>query len=173
MKEIIKNSRFVRWLDSLEVWKKLKAHPFFGRLLNYEFISYIFFGVLTTVVNYLVFFLMPRFESGGLDLVLANTAAWIAAVAFAFVTNKLYVFESKDRTRSAVLSELVPFVTCRLLSLVMETLILYVTVTLLRFNEPLMKILSGILVIIVNYFASKYLIFRKEKDAPASGEETE
>ncbi|MBO7364637.1 MAG: GtrA family protein, partial [Lachnospiraceae bacterium] len=111
--------------------------------------------------------------SGGLDLVLANTAAWIAAVAFAFVTNKLYVFESKDRTRSAVLSELVPFVTCRLLSLVMETLILYVTVTLLRFNEPLMKILSGILVIIVNYFASKYLIFRKEKDAPASGEETE
>ena len=161
MKQKIMESGLVRRLSGLHFFRYLAAHPVFGKIFNYEMITYITAGFLTTVVNYVVYFLMPRFESGGLDIVLANAAAWIAAVAFAFVVNKIFVFDSPSWERKIFLRELVQFVSCRLLSLGLETVFLYFTVEVLGLNEPLFKIISNIFVLIINYIASKFLIFRK------------
>ena len=162
MKNRILNLRIVKWISGLRISKYLSSHRFFGRIFNYETISYIFFGVLTTAVNYIVFFLMPRFESGGLDLVLANTAAWIAAVLFAFVVNKIFVFDSPSWNRGTVFREFFPFITARLLSLLFDDVFVWLTAGVFKWNEPLMKILSSIFVLLANYFASKFIIFRKK-----------
>ncbi len=160
MKERILSSGFVRWISSRKLFRYLSGHRIFGQFFNYEFISYVIAGVLTTVVNYVVYFLMPRFESNGLDIVLANTVSWIAAVLFAFVVNKIFVFDSPSWSFKTVIRELLPFIGCRLLSWGFDTLFMYVTVGLLHWNEPLCKILSNIIVLLMNYVASKFLIFK-------------
>ncbi len=161
MKQKIMESGLVRRLSGLRFFRYLAGHRIFGKFFNYEMITYIIAGVLTTVVNYVVYFLMPRFESNGLDIILANAAAWIAAVAFAFVVNKIFVFDSPSWERRIFFRELFQFVSCRLLSLGLETAFLYLTVEVLGLNEPLFKIISNIFVLIINYIASKFLIFRK------------
>ena len=70
MKEKILESRPIRWLSGLKISKTLSEHPFFGKFCNYEMITYLIAGVLTTVVNYVVYFLMPRFGTKGLDIIL-------------------------------------------------------------------------------------------------------
>ena len=162
MKQKILDSGLVRRLSGLRFFKYLTGHRVFGRFFNYETITYIIAGVLTTAVNYVVYFLMPRFGSGGADIVLANCTAWICAVAFAFIVNKIFVFDSPSMDKRTVLRELLPFVSCRLMSLGLETALIYVTVELLHLNEPLFKVISSIFVLIMNYFASKFLIFKKE-----------
>jgi len=163
MKEKICNSRPIKWLSGLRISRYFCSHPFFGRFCNYEMITYLIAGVLTTLVNYLVYFLMPRFGTKGLDIILAQIVAWIAAVAFAYVVNKIFVFDSPSWKREVVLRELVPFVVCRLTSLGLETAFIYVMVALLHINETLMKIIASIFVLLINYFASKFLVFRRRK----------
>lgn len=161
MKQKIMDSGLVRRLSSLRFFRYLSGHPLFGKLFNYEMITYIAAGVLTTAVNYVVYFLMPRFGENGADIVLANVTAWIAAVVFAFFVNKIFVFDSPGWDRKTFFREFFSFVSCRLLSLGLETLFLYVTVTLLKWNEPLCKIVSNIFVLVINYIASKFFIFKK------------
>ena len=171
MKENILNSGWVKKLSETKLVKGLSNHRFFGKFVNYEVIMYLIAGVLTTVVNYVVYFLMPRFESNGLDIVLANTVSWIAAVLFAFVVNKIFVFDSPEWNLRTLYREFLPFVAARLLSWGFDTLFLYVTVGLLNFNEPLCKILSNVIVLIMNYVASKFFIFKKKKPAEAAESE--
>ena len=161
MKQKITDSRLCRFIAGLTISQKLSSHPFFGKFCNYEMIAYVICGVLTTIVNYVVYFLMPRFESHGADLILANVIAWICAVLFAFAVNKVFVFDSPSFEKKTLSREFTAFVSCRLLSLGLETVILYIFVTVLQVNEPLMKILANILVLIMNYFASKFIIFKK------------
>ncbi len=162
MKDKILNSRLLKRIRELKISKKIAADPFFGKLINYETVSYVICGVLTTAVNYVVYFLMPRFESRGFDIVLATCVSWAFAVIFAFAVNKAFVFDSPSWDRKTLLREFVPFLTCRLLSLAFDALFMYVTVGVLRLNEPLFKILSSVFVLLANYFASKFLIFRKK-----------
>ena len=161
MKDKIISSRFIRWLSSWKIVKYFSGHPFFSKFLNYEVISYLIVGVLTTVVNYVVYFLMPRFGTSGIDVVVATGAAWVAAVAFAFFANKIFVFDSPSWDRKTVMKELPSFITARLLSLGFDALFTFITIGRLRWNEPLMKILSNIFVLIANYAASKFFIFKK------------
>ena len=161
MKQKITDSRFCRFIAGLTISRKLSSHPFFGKFCNYEMIAYLICGVLTTVINYVVYFLMPRFESHGADLILANIVAWIFAVLFAFAVNKVFVFDSPSFEKKILTREMTGFVSCRLLSLGMETVFLYIFVTVLHLNEPIMKILANVLVLIMNYFASKFIIFKK------------
>ena len=161
MKEKICRSRFVKWLSSLKISQWASNHPVLGTYLTYEIITYVICGVLTTVVNYVVYFIVPL-GTEGTEVVIKTGIAWVAAVLFAFVVNKVFVFDSPSWDSKTVLRELVPFIVARLLSLGFDALFMYVTVGLLNFNEPLFKIISNVFVMIANYFASK-LIFRKKE----------
>ncbi|MBQ7606602.1 MAG: GtrA family protein [Desulfovibrionaceae bacterium] len=121
---------------------------------------YIFFGVLTTAINYIVYVFAILLLS--LPCLTANTIAWIVAVIFAFITNKHYVFASKSRDAPRVLKELGEFVAARLLSVLVETAILFLFVLQLGWNEFLVKLVANAIVIILNYLASKWIIFRSQ-----------
>lgn len=122
-------------------------------------LSYLFFGVLTTAVNYLVY--LPLYNLAGLPAALSNAIAWAAAVAFAFLTNKPLVFKSHDWSAKVVIPELTKFVGCRVVSGLLETGIILLTVDILQWNGNWMKLLTNMLVVILNYVGSKLLVFRK------------
>lgn len=126
---------------------------------NRDVLTYLIFGVLTTVVNYAVY--LPVYNWLGLSAAVSNMIAWVAAVAFAFLTNKPFVFQSHDWSRQVVLPELSKFVGCRVASGVMETVILFLTVDLLHWNGNIWKLVTQVLVVILNYVASKLIVFKK------------
>lgn len=123
-------------------------------------IPYLIFGVLTTVVNYLVY--IPVYNLAGLSATVSNMLAWVVAVAFAFLTNKPFVFKSHDWSWRVVGPELAKFVGCRIGSGLAETVIIFLAVDLFQGNGNLWKLLTSVLVVILNYFGSKLLVFRKK-----------
>lgn len=125
----------------------------------WDVLSYLFFGVLTTVVNYLIY--LPVFNLCGLSAAASNILAWVGAVIFAFLTNKPFVFHSHDWSAQTVVPELTKFISCRLASGVLETLILLLAVDCLRWNGNIWKLVTQVMVVIVNYVGSKLLVFRK------------
>ena len=106
-------------------------------------------------------------------VLVVNVIAWIAAVAFAFVTNKLFVFESKERDKKTLFVQITSFVGSRLFSLLVEEGILALFVSILKYNENIWKLVAAVFVVIMNYFFGKFLVFRKkkEKKEESSGEE--
>ena len=125
---------------------------------NRDILTYLFFGVLTTIVNYLIY--LPVFNLCGLSAAVSNMIAWVGAVIFAFLTNKPFVFHSSDWSAKTVIPELTKFVSCRLASGAMETGILFLTVDCLHWNGNVWKLVTQVLVVIVNYVGSKLLVFR-------------
>ena len=125
-----------------------------------EVVSYLFFGGLTTLVNYIVY--LPCYNILHLSGAVSNAIAWVVAVAFAYVTNKPFVFKSYDWSAKTVLPELTKFVGCRVGSGLLETAIIFVLVDCLRGNGNIIKLLTSVLVVILNYVASKLLVFRKK-----------
>ncbi len=125
----------------------------------WDVVSYLFFGVLTTVVNYLVY--LPVYNLLGFPAAVSNAIAWVAAVAFAYLTNKPFVFKSHDWSAKTVIPELTKFVGCRVASGAVETLILFFAVDLLGWNGNIWKLITSVLVVILNYLASKLLVFKK------------
>ena len=125
----------------------------------WDILSYLFFGVLTTVVNYLVY--LPCYNLLGISASLSNVIAWVAAVAFAYLTNKPWVFKSHDWSRQTVIPELTKFVGCRVGSGALETGIIFLFVDVLCWNGNVMKLITSVLVVILNYIGSKLLVFRK------------
>ena len=125
----------------------------------WDILAYLFFGVLTTVVNYVVY--LPCYNLLGLSAVVSNGIAWVVAVAFAYLTNKPFVFRSHDWSWKTVGPELVKFVGCRVGSGMTETVILFLTVDTLGFNGNLRKLMTSVIVVILNYIGSKLLVFKK------------
>lgn len=125
-----------------------------------EPIVYLVFGVLTTVVNYVVY--LPCYNLMGINASVSNMIAWVAAVAFAFLTNKPFVFQSHDWSAGVVIPELTKFVGTRIGSGALETLILFLSVDLAGMNGNVWKLLTSVLVVILNYIGSKLLVFRKK-----------
>ena len=123
-------------------------------------ILYVVFGVLTTVINIAVYALCYRVLR--LPNVPSNVIAWILAVLFAFVTNKLYVFESKSLERGTVMRELLSFVGARLATGLLDLAVMFVGVDLLHGPDLVFKVGSNVLVIILNYVLSKLIVFRKK-----------
>ena len=164
MKEKIINSRFVRRLSSLKVSQRLRKNKFFGKIFTYEIITYLIAGVLTTAVSYGSYFAARIFFPGDAGVLVSQVISWILAVIFAYVVNKIFVFDSPSWSAKTVVREFLPFLAARLLSFVFDTAFVYVTVAVFRWNEPLMKLLSNVFVLIMNYIASKFLIFRKKKE---------
>lgn len=142
-----------------------------------ELIKYLFFGLLTTVVGLGSFKLFDVVLGEKLYL-LTNVISWIIAVAFAFITNKIWVFESKSFNRSIVFKELISFFGARVFTLLLEELGLWLLITVigmknisgfkllgLDINGNLMaKLIISVVVVIINYIFSKFLIFKKKKE---------
>ena len=126
---------------------------------HYDIISYLFFGVLTTAVNYLIY--LPCSNLLHFSASVSNVIAWAFAVAFAYLTNKPFVFKSHDWSAKTVVPELTKFVGSRIVSGVLETAIIFVTVDVLGWNGNVMKLVTSVLVVIFNYVASKLLVFKK------------
>ena len=121
---------------------------------------YLIFGVLTTAVNYLVY--IPCLNLLGLKASVSNVIAWCVAVLFAFLTNKPFVFESKDWSAKTVVPEFTKFVGTRVASGLMETVILMVAVDMLGWNGVIWKLVTNVIVVILNYIGSKLLVFRRK-----------
>lgn len=128
----------------------------------YDILAYLFFGVLTTVVNYVVY--LPCYNLFRLSGTVSNVIAWAVSVAFAFLTNKPFVFKSHDWSVKTVVPELGKFVSCRVGSGLIETGVLFLTVDLLYGNGNIWKILTSVLVVVLNYVGSKLLVFRNGKE---------
>ena len=155
------------WIDALaRLMIRLigKGSPKLGGLCeklwnNTELVAYLFAGVATTVVNYVVYFIATRML--GLGVMAGTWTAWVVAVAFAYVVNKVFVFHTHCGSAAALVKEAAGFAAMRLASLGMETVIMFVTVELLGLNDLVMKLLTNFLVIILNYVFSKLFIFKK------------
>lgn len=148
-----------------------------------ELILYVIFGGLTTLVNYVVYFLC---KAVGLSYSPATVIAWIVAVGFAYIVNRVWVFASKSRGVRAVLREIILFVGARLFSLVLELGVMFVGMDLLGagrwvvslstvtlpLGEFLTKTVAQILVVLSNYVFSKLVIFRKSRSQSSEPGET-
>ena len=131
-------------------------------------ILYLIFGGLTTVVDWSVSFLLYYLWGEAIDATPwlihgANVIAWVAAVTFAYVTNRIWVFESKRRGFLPILGEIGAFAGGRVLTLLLQEALMAIFFTWLGFNEYAVKIVAAVLVVILNYFISKLWVFRKDK----------
>ncbi len=122
-----------------------------------EVMLYLFFGLCTTLINIFTFSILRTI---GIGLYVSNIIAWIVAVLFAFITNKVYVFEKKSKNN--LLKECFSFYWYRLLSfIILDMGTMFIMVSLLSINETISKIVANILVIVFNYLVSKLIIFKK------------
>ena len=149
----------------MERIKKLIRSEAFRELFVYGVV-----GVLTTAVNYAVYFVVTRLAAliaGAAPdhaalIAVGNVLSWIASVAFAFWANKKYVFRSADWGKAALKKEIPGFVAARLFSLALDIAIVELMVHAMGVNDLIAKLVSNVVVIIVNYFLSKFWIFRKK-----------
>ena len=129
----------------------------FEKFVNYETISYLVVGVLTTIISIAVF--TGCYRKLKMSTVVSNIISWVIAVAFAYVANKIFVFQSPSWEMAVVIKEIIGFVSARLLTLGFDIAFIYITVDKLHWNDILCKIGSNVVVMIVNYVASKLFIF--------------
>ena len=123
-----------------------------------QIVLYLIFGVCTTVINTVCYWLL--YDVLSWSNLLSTVIAWLAAVIFAFVTNKRYVFESKKSGIHEQLTEFASFFSCRILTGILDVVIMAVAVDMLKWNGLVWKLISNIIVTVLNYIASKFLIFK-------------
>ncbi|MBO9131015.1 GtrA family protein [Bacillus sp. 165] len=126
-----------------------------------EIISYLVFGGLTTVINIVVYVILTKLLN--VDYRIATTVAWVLAVVFAFITNKLYVFNSKETDKKSLIMEFSSFVFFRIVSYGLDFASMIILVSGLKINDVFAKIAANVVVVIFNYFASKYVIFKTKE----------
>ncbi|MDD2970550.1 MAG: GtrA family protein [Lachnospiraceae bacterium] len=125
-----------------------------------DVILYLFFGGCTFLICMVSYYICA--EPLGMNYMVANVISWVVAVLFAYITNRIFVFKSKVRDFTGVIKELWMFIACRLSTGVMEIVIMFVGVSLLKFNDLIVKAVAQVLVILSNYVLSKLLIFKKK-----------
>lgn len=139
----------------------------FIQLINFfqkhkQILLYLFFGVCTTLINTVAYALL--YEYWEIANVASTILAWLAAVLFAFVTNKRFVFESRRKNLREQLLEFVSFFGCRIATGVLDVVIMYIAVDCMQWNSVVWKLISNIVVTVINYVASKLLIFRGSEE---------
>lgn len=120
-----------------------------------EPLLYIMFGIATTFVNFLAYFLLSKLE---FSTAISTALAWFLSVLFAFFTNRKYVFEA---SKNGFLKQISGFFSMRVVTGILDILIMVLFVDILDFNDLLIKLLSNVLVVILNYIFSKFLVFKK------------
>ena len=127
-----------------------------------EIILYLIFGVLTTVVSLLTYYLCTITflnPNNAVEIQIANIISWITCVTFAFFTNRKYVFDSKEEIKK----EAVKFYISRLSALLIDVVMIFIFVSVLKINDKIIKLVNQVIIIIFNYIASKLFVFKKGK----------
>ena len=141
------------------VGKNGKLTGYGGGIKNKEILLYLFFGGLTFLVSIISYaFLNIQI---GWNALIANIGSWILAVSFAYVTNRVWVFDSNAETTADFIKEITSFIGGRVATLVIEELILFIFITNLGMNSMLVKIVAQVIVIVLNYVISKLIVFKK------------
>ena len=128
-------------------------------LKHKEVINYLFFGGCTFVVSMLSFYVCNKVL--GINEHISNIVSWILAVLFAYITNRIYVFESKTKDVKGLFKEIISFFSARLFTLGVEEVIIFVGCNLMHIDAMIVKLIGQIVVIVSNYFLSKLFIFKK------------
>ena len=149
--------------------KALKSPSYLKRFINYNkhIVLYFVFGVLTTVVNLISFYIFAEILQ--IETIPATIWAWVVAVAFAFITNRLYVFESTAKTHAAILREAILFFIARLVTLSIEVFIMWLSVDVCGQNKLIWKVFCNIITIVVNYALSKAVVFSSSRTSKRLG----
>lgn len=130
------------------------------KFLNKETINYLIFGIITTLINIISYKLCTKIN---INYIASTVIAWSLSVAFAYITNKLYVFESKSFEKSLVIKEATSFVLSRVFSGTCDLLFMIVSVELFSMNDFIAKIFTNVFVVVINYVISKMFIFKNKK----------
>ncbi len=130
----------------LDLYKKYK-----------EIINYLIFGGLTTLISIVTYALFAKVFN--IDYLISNVLSWIIAVLFAYITNKIFVFESKSKKN---IKEITSFFFFRIVSLLIEMIILYIFVDMFHIDDLFTKIIAQVIVIVANYVFSKVFVFKKD-----------
>lgn len=123
-----------------------------------EVLLYLFFGVLTFIISIVSYGLLAI----KLDVLIANILSWILAVIFAYITNRVWVFDNIAAKGRNSIYEMLRFITGRIFTLIVEELILYFFITRLEMDKIIVKIIAQIIVIVLNYIISKLLVFNRK-----------
>lgn len=133
---------------------------YWDKYVNRETITYAIAGVLTTVVNYFSYYLFCRII--GIETLIANVIAWVIAVVFAYIINDKWVFRSLKVSIRNEIEKIIKFFGARIFSLIVEEVGLILFVSILGWNDLIVKAALAVVVIIMNYFFSKLFIFNKK-----------
>lgn len=147
------------------IWLYQWAERKLPKLVNRETVSYVFFGAVTTVVNILSY--QVFYHTMGIPNLISNALAWVLSVLVAYIANKLFVFRSSTTDARALLREFGLFVAARLFSFGIDEFSMWLMVDVARFNTGVSKLAVNIIVVILNYFFSKRIIFAR-KDGSAT-----
>lgn len=144
-------------------WKHINWRTIKGLYFNYkEVVNYLVFGGLTTIVNFVTYYIFARMI--GIDEVVSSALSWFFSVLFAYITNKIFVFDSKTETRTQLIKECVSFFLARILSgILCDVGTFALMVKVFNINDILSKIVTQVMVVIVNYIFSKFIVFKKKK----------
>ena len=123
-----------------------------------DVIPYLLFGIGTTLVNILTYWVLSSLIKA--PVMLSTLIAWVTAVLFAYYTNRKWVFHSEAKESNEILMEIISFFGCRLMTGVIDWLIMFVFVEKIHYNDMLFKAMANVIVIFLNYIASKVIIFR-------------
>lgn len=123
--------------------------------LEHELFLYVVFGILTTLVNIVVYLVFAKILL--VNYIVSNIIAWILSVSFAYVTNKIWVFESANAN---IFKEVYLFFGGRLFSGLFDTVLMYLFIDILTVNDSISKIIIQIIVVILNYLISKFIVFK-------------
>jgi len=127
-----------------------------------ELILYVVFGVLTTLVNIVAFIVSYRLI--GCSVLFSNIIAWLLSVLFAYITNRIFVFSSENSGAKAICKEIFSFFIGRIGTGVLDTFLMYITVDVLLLDDLAMKIIVNVIVVVLNFVLSKFIIFKKKED---------
>ena len=126
-----------------------------------ETISYLIFGILSTIVNIATYVFFSRIIK--INFMVSNIIAWFVAVIFAYITNKFFVFESKNINIKFILKEITSFMSLRIVSGLTELILMYIMINIMLINDFIVKIITNIVVVILNFIFSKLIIFKNKK----------
>lgn len=131
------------------------------KILNNELVSYIFFGFLTTILNFSIFFILEKVLDSNKSFI-NNLIAWFFGIFFSYIVSNIFTFKMRFRSIKTEISKMFKFVSSRLFSLFIEEIGILIFIDNLSFNKFIIKAFLGIIVIVINYIFSKFIVFKKD-----------
>lgn len=129
-----------------------------------ELINYLIIGILTTVVSLATYYLLTLTildANNKVYLQIANIISWLASVTFAYFTNRKFVFKVKNKSN---IKECLNFYISRISTLLIDMIIMYIFVSRLKFDNKIVKLIAQVVIIILNYILSKFIVFKSSKE---------